>query len=297
MYTGLKPSEIDLLVKKEFLSGYEKYVPIGGQIFNLDSPDRLNEKESVVTTDGDLPQVAEGSAYPASTTRELGTVTFTSVEYKRKWGITSLMQDFSNYGTTMKMMMKAGYRARYKQDDLMESVMSGGFDTTTTWDGAYLFSASHSIGDTGQTQSNLISGALSETTLTSAYVALMTMKDHESLEMPLQGAYLVVPTALHKKAYELTFSPDGSETGDRKKNFINSLNIKVVVWPLLDAASSTAWFLLSDKMWHALTCYQKVKPSMKMYTDEDTDNIWEKCRFVQIQGATDYLGVIGSTGA
>lgn len=296
-YTGLKPSEVDLLVKKEYLSGYETYQPVGPTIFNLDSPDRLNEKESVVTADGDIPQAAEGAAYAQSLSRELGTVTFTSVEYKRKFGITALMDDFSNYGSTMKLMKKAGYRARYKQDDLMKGVLSGGFATTTVWDGDFLFSATHNIGDTGLTQSNLISGALGETTLNEAYVKLSSMKDHEGLIMPLPVAYLVVPTALAKKAFELTFSPDGPETGDRKKNFINSLNIKTVVWPLLDSESTTAWYLLSDKMWHTLTAYQKVQPNMKFYIDEDTDNMWEKVRFVQTQGATDYLGVVGSTGA
>lgn len=295
-YISLKPSEVDLLVKKEFLSGYETYSPVGPKLFNIETPDRFNEKESVVTTDGDLPAVAEGASYPASLAREIGTVTYTSVEYKRKWGLTQLMSDFSNFGTTMKLMKKAGYRAKYKQDDLLRSVISGGFATTTTWDGAYLFSATHSIGDSGLQQSNLISGALSETTLNSGYTTLMTMKDHENLVMPNSVSYLVVPAALAKKAWELVNSTDGPETGDRKRNFINSLNIQVVVWPLLDAISTTSWFLLTDKMWHALTAYQKVAPSLKMYTDDDTDNMWEKCRFVQVQGATDYLGVVGSTG-
>jgi len=296
MYTNLKPSEIDLLVKKEFLSGYETYQPVGPKIFNLDTPQRLNEKESVVTSDGDIPQVAEGVSYPASLTRELGTVTYTSLEYKRKFGITALMEDFSNYGTTMKMMMKAGYRARYKQDSLMADVLNGAFGTTAVWDGQYLIDTDHDIGDTGQTQDNLLSGALSETTLNDAYVKLATMVDHENLVMPLQVAYLVVPAALHQKAYELTASPDGPETADRKKNFINTLNIKPVVWNLLDATSTTAWFLCTEKMWHSLTAFQKVKPSMKMYTDDDTDNMWEKVRFVQVQGATDYLGIVGSLG-
>lgn len=296
MFTPLKPSEVDLLVKKEYLSGYETYQPIGPQIFNLESPDRLHEKVSVATADGDIPQVAEGAQYPDSLSRELGTVTFNSVEYKRRFGITALMEDFSNYGTTMKLMKKAGYRARYKQDDLMRAVLSGGFATTTTWDGAYLFSANHQVGDSGITQSNLVSGALGETTLNNMYVKLTTMKDHEGLIMPLQVAYLVVPAALAKKAYELCVSPDGPETGDRKKNFLNTLNIKVVVWPLLDAISTTAYFMCSEKMFHSLLAFQKVQPNMKMYIDESTDNMYEKVRFVQTQGAADYLGVVASTG-
>ena len=296
MYTGLKPSEVDLLVKTEFLSGFETYEMVGPKIFNIDVPDRLNEKESVVTTDGDLPQVAEGASYPASISRELGTVSYTSLEYKRKWGITALMNDFSNYGAVMKLMKKAGYRARYKQDSLMADVLKDGFTQTKTWDGKYLFSSNHKIGDTGRTQSNLESGEANETNITNAFVKLRTMKDHENLEMPLQAAYLVHPVALQPKVYELLKSKTGSETSDRKLNFLNTLNIVPIPWPLLDSYSTTAWFLLSDKMWHNLVTFQKVGATMKMYMDEDTDNMWEKCRFVQVQGATDYLGVVGSLG-
>ena len=296
-YTTLKASEVDLLVKKEFLSGYESYTMVGPQVFNLDVPDRLNEKESVVTTDGDIDQVAEGAAYPEALIRELGTKTYTSVEYKKKYGITELMDDFSNYGTTMKMMRKAGYRARYKQDKLMKDVLSGGFATNTVWDGDYIFSATHNIGDTGETQSNLLSGALSKTNINNAYVKLRTMKDHENLTMPLSVAYLVVPSALAMSAHEFLLSPDDPTTANRSKNFVNSLNIKIIEWPLLDEDSTTAYFMLSEKMWHSLTAYQKAKPTLRMYLDENTGNTYEKVRFVQTQGSTDYLGICGSTGA
>jgi hypothetical protein len=295
-FTSLKPSEVDLLVKKEFLSGYESYTPHGQMIFNIDTPDRLNEKESVVTTDGDIPQVAEGADYPEAQIRELGTQTFTSLEYKKKFGITELMMDFSNYGSTMKEMRMAGYRARYKQDLLMEQTLSGGFATTTTWDGEYLFSASHEVSDTGVTQSNLITGAMTKDKLNEMYIALKQMKAHDGLKMPLQTAYLVVPTALKMTAWELISSPDDPTTADRSKNFINSLNIKIIEWPLLDDSSTSAYFMCSEKMFHTLTAYQKAQPSMRMYIDEDTGNMYEKVRFVQTQGATDYFGTVGSTG-
>jgi len=295
-YTSLKPSEIDLLVKKEFLSGYETYDPIGQMIFNIEAPDRLNEKESVVTTDGDIPQVSEGADYPEAQIRELGTQTFTSLEYKKKFGITELMRDFSNYGSTMKEMNRAGYRARYKQDLLMEQTLSGGFDVTTTWDGEYLFSAGHQVSDTGVTQSNLLTGAMSKAKLNEMYIALKQLKAHDGLKMPLQTAYLIVPTALKMTAWELINSGDDPETADRSKNFINSLNIKIIEWPLLDDSSTSAYFMCSDKMFHTLTAFQKSQPNMRMYVDEDTGNMYEKVRFVQTQGATDYFGTVASEG-
>lgn len=295
-FTSLKPSEIDLLVKKEYLSGYETYSPVGSKIFNLDVPERLNEKESVVTTDGDIPQTAEGVVYPEAQIRELGTKTFTSLEYKKKWGITELMQDFSNYGSVMKEMRMAGYRARYKQDKLMADVVTGAFATTTTWDGAYLYSASHQISDTGATQSNLITGALSKAKLNEMYVKLKTMKAHDGLNMPLTTAYLVVPSALYMTAWELINSKADPETANRSDNFVNSLNIKLIEWNLLDAVSTTAYHMFSEKMFHGLTAFQKVQPNMRMYVDEDTGNMYEKVRFVQTQGATDYFGSVGSLG-
>ena len=295
--TGLKPSEVDLLVKHEYLTGYESYQPVGQLFFDTEAPDRLNEKESVLGGDGDILQVAEGAAYPQTNFEEIGTKTFTSVEYKRAYPITELMQDFSNFGSIMKLFRKAGYRARYKQDDLMRAVISGGFATTTTWDGDFLYSASHQVGtDANVTQSNLLTGALTKDNINSAYVRLMTMKDHEGLVMSVPTAYLVVPAALAMKAWEYVNSPDDPETSNRSKSFVNSLNIKVVVWPLLDAVSTTAWHMISEKTWTALRCYKKVSPTMRSYIDENTGNMVEKIRFVQVQGATDYFGVVGSLG-
>ena len=295
--TGLKPSEVDLLVKHEYLTGFETYQPVGPLFFNTESPDRLNEKESVLGGDGDIEESADGAAYPQTNFEEIGTKTFRSVEYKRAYPVTELMQDFNNYGSIMKLFRKAGYRARYKQDDLLRAVVSGGFATTTTWDGDYLFSATHQIGtDANQTQSNLQSGALTKDNINAAYITLQTMKDHEGLTMPTPVSYLVVPAALAMKAWEYLNSPDDPETANRSKSFVNSLNIKLVVWPLLDAASTTAWFMLSDKMWTSLKCYQKVAPTMRSYIDENTGNLVEKVRFVQIQGSTDYLGTTAATG-
>lgn len=294
--TSLKPSEIDLLVKKEWLSGYETYQMMGNMFFNIETPQRFNEKESVATSDGDILKVAEGAEYPESIVREIGSVSYTSEEYKRKIGITELMVDFSNYNSTMKEMRMLGYRARYKQDTLMRDVLTGGFDNTVTWDGEYLFSASHQISDTGKTQSNLLTGALSLDKIIEGRALLRTIKGHDELVMPLNSAYLIHPVALAEEAFQYTSSPDDPTTANRAKNFANTLRMKTYEWAILDEVSETNYFLVSEKMFHSLTAFQKVQPNLRMYIDEDTGNMYEKVRFVQTQGATDYPGVVGSTG-
>ena len=219
IYTNLMPSEIDLLVKREIASSMNLYKPVAPQIFNKETPERLNEKISVMGGDTEINQVADGGAATVRTFREIGTKTFTSVEYREAYAITHLMKLFDSMGTVMKEMRKAGYYGVYKQDELCASVLTGGFDTTTTWDGAYLFSASHYVKDNAEIQSNLSTGVLIETNLFKMYNALKQQKDHRSKIQPITGAVLLHPTKLSKKAWELTNSKGSVEDANRKDNF------------------------------------------------------------------------------
>lgn len=294
--TSYNPVEVDLLAKMAFASSYNTYSPVGTNVFNTAIPDRLNEKEVVTAMDGRIPESDEGAAYEEVITTEIGTKTFTTKEYKVKAGITRLMMQFQNFGETMKNMRTLGYNARYKQDDLLANVIAKGFDTTTTFDGAYLFSASHKIGQGSAVQSNLISGALSKAKILDAYTKLGQMKDHKGLIMPLPGVNLIIPRALYGTAFEAINSAVGPDTNNNK-NVLNSLNINIIVWPLLDAYSTTAWFMTAPKEFTALRAYQKTQPSVESYIDNATDNLYEKVYFSQTQGAADYIGIVGSTGA
>lgn len=294
--TQYNEMEVDLLAKMAIATSYNTYSPVGPVIFNTAVPDRLNEKEVVTAMDGRIPESEEGSAYEEVISTEIGSKTFTTKEYKVKSGITRLMMQFQNFGTTLTNMRSIGYNARYKQDDLMAQVLAKGFDTTTTFDGAYLFSASHKVGIGAAVQSNLISGALSKAKIMEAYTKLGQMKDHKGLIMPLPGAKLVIPRALYSTAYEAINSAVGPDTNNNK-NVLNSLGIEIVVWPLLDAYSTTAWFMVAPKEFTTLRAYQKTQPSVTSYVDNATDNLYEKVYMSQTQGAADYVGVCGSTGA
>ncbi len=295
--TKLHPDEIDLLSRGVFETGYKTYVPTGKEIFNTVSPERLHEKETIGAIDGSIDEMAEGEVYSETPIREIGSMTFTSVQYGKKAGVSLLTQEFSNFGMSMKAMNRLGYNARYKQDALLAAVINGAHNETTTYDGEYLLSATHLIADNAaQIQGNLITGALSPEKINEMYVKLSQMKDHGGLIMPLQEAVLLVPRALAMNAWQFLNSPNSPTDSNNNRNFVNSLNIKIVIWDQLDQASAFAYYMLTPKAFHSLTAYQKTAPSLSMYVDDSNDNLFEKVRFVQTQGAADYFGIVGSQG-
>ena len=295
--TRLHPDEINLLTRTVFETGYKSYKPTGKEIFNTIVPERLDEKETIAAIEIDMPEMAEGEVFKRSASREIGNMSYTSKAFGQGVAITKLMQEFSNFKTAMKGMNRLGYVARYKQDKFMADVLTGAFADTVTYDGEYLISGSHLINDDpAKTQSNLLSGALSATTLNAGYILFNQMVDHGDVPMPQQETTLVIPRALAMTAWQILNSPNSPEDDNNNRNFLNTLNIKIVIWDLLDKVSSTAWFLTTSKAFHSLNAYQKTQPTLVMNTDYQNSDLVQTCRFVQTQGSPDYLGIGGSLG-
>lgn len=115
-----------------------------------------------------------------------------------------------------------------------------------------LFSASH-VSGSNQSAS---SGAISVTNVNSAFVSMMTQKGPNGQVLGYQPRYLIVPVALSGQALQLINSTaDPLAGGSSTTGNSNSANIygpgsvrpiSVVVEPLLDAASTTAWYMFAD---------------------------------------------------
>lgn len=277
-------------------SSFETYTPLAPIIFNDVTPTRHDEKFTVISSEGDIPEVGEDDIFPGADISEAGTKTLTQASYKRKYALSQLMKRFDTEAKMMKHMAGVGRKAGIKMDRLCADVLNGGFDTETVWSGDFLFGATQAIGSTGLTQSNLVAGALTDSTLNDAVVALRNLKDHDNLEDPTSPRWLVVPTALEKKAKELVHQGLDPESANHTHNTHGDRGIKVVVWELL--TSSTAWFLLTDKMFHELNKLVardfKVVTRDGIYTDTGSDEI--RVDFAMKAGAVDYRGTTGSTG-
>ena len=297
--TTLNDSSANKLVLEAFDSGWKSYEVQGTKFFNKVSPERVDEKFSITAADGAMDAVAEGAAFPSVNVEEVGSKTLSQAVYKKEIPVTKLMKRFDNYGVVVREAQKLGYRAKYRMDEQMADVFNNYTSTTAPygcWDGYALGYGTHTIGNTASTQSNLGTGALSKTTLNTAVTALAKQKDHGGKQMPTTGKYLIVPPDLAMTAWELVKSPDDPETADRSKNFMNSLGIQLVVWPLL-TGSTTAWFLVGEKMFNRLEYLVSIDPTVNYVRDTNTGNNLYQIDFACQAGAPDYLGTYCNSGA
>jgi hypothetical protein len=292
--TSLNPSDVNKLVLEAFTSGWRTYQPKYQYIFDERDPQRKDEKFSITASGGDIGTVAEGAAFPQVDIAEIGTKTLTQVEYKEALPVTQLLKRFDNYGVVIEEAAKQGYRARLTIDRACANVLNNATGTSTVWDGHPLAYASHRIGNTGVTQSNVVAGALTESTLNSAITALRKMKDHNNQELALMPRTLVVPANLAKKAFELTASQGSPESANRNSNFFNTLGLNVVVWELL--TSTTQWLLLADKVFTKFRLLPSIPPRVDIVRRPETGSDEYQLQFDIAVGVIDYLGIEHSTG-
>lgn len=277
-------------------SGFDTYVIKGDLIFNDTPPTRFNEIMSIHAHDGGFDAVAESANYPEVTIQTVGSKTFTQIEYKKKLVISQMLKRFDSEGALYREAMKIGMDGAIKIDQLLADVFNNGFTTETAWDGDALFSASHNIGSTGLTQSNLATGALTDANFNAGRVLMMNFKNHRNTANPVPVRNAIVGTALETKIKQLLWSEGNPESGNRNLNTYKQEGITPIVWELL--TSTTAWFLTGDKLHHELHKFQalplKVQTRPALMSENGSEEV--RCDFSQIAGAGDYLGLVGSNG-
>lgn len=198
------------------------------------------------------------------------------------------------------MMRQFALKAKRSQDKNAFTYLRDGFTVSTTADGAYLFSNSHTT-LSGDTVDNLLTSALSESALFDAVKAMEEQKDQNGDVMGMSASCLLVPLALYKTAIEITDSELRSGSAENDVNFYSSkYGIVVKTSPYLGAAaggSDTAWFLMGEG--HNLTRWlrQPLQTALVDWTINRNNNYVYKGEFREVVGAATHEGLIGSTGA
>lgn len=293
--TSLNSADANKLVLEAYVSGWMTYQPKYPAIFTEREPQRVDERFSVTASGGYIPSVDEAASFPQVNIAQVGIKTYSQAVYKEALPVTELMKRFDNYGVVIEEASKQGYRARLTMDRVGANILNNAFTSETTWDGEYLFDSDHEIGQTGSTQSNLLTGQLTESNLNTAITNLRNMKDHNNQVMGLTPRTLVVSPTFAKKAFELTASQGAPESANNNSNFFNTLGLNVVVWEQL--TDSDAWFLMADKMFTYFRYLVGIAPKMEFVRRPETGNYEYQCQFSVVAGCPDYLGAFGSRGA
>lgn len=111
---------------------------------------------------------------------------------------------------------------------------------------------------------------------------------------------LLVPSALFKKAIELTESALIANTADNALNVYRSAyGITVYTSPYLDATaggSDTAWFLLSKNHSVSRLIRQGIQTALRDWSMSNNRTYLYQANFREEVFVPDYVGVVGSTG-
>lgn len=177
------------------------------------------------------------------------------------------------------------------------SVFIQAFTSTSTFygDAKPLASVGHTRPDGGTAQSNAsaTSVVLNEGNLETGMIALKQQKGGNGQKLATGNSRLtlMVQEAQDKEAIIITNSTRRSNTTDNDLNwYIGKVNVFVNPWigsdvTDLDATtgSDTAWHLF-DMDQHGLVYIYELRPSYKMWEDDDKDTMYEKVKFSSVAG-------------
>lgn len=294
-------------LRKVFYETYDELPEQFSKVYNVNTSKKAKETDyglgsmtpwtefgssTTAVKSGNMPEIPY-ETIPAGLER-----TYVHKEFAKGFTVERKFIDDEQYNVIEKMPKDLARAGRYKVETDGASLFNNAF-TNTGYDGKPLISAEHpllnttaeTVHGTGKC-SNLVTGALSDTTLKTALQLGRKQVDEAGKLIQFQFDTLIVPPALEYLAYELINS---SQKVNTDYNDVNSLKgrLKIVVLDFL--TSDTAWFITDSKR-HQLNWFWRVKPEFKR--EEDFDTLVHKYRgYMRYSyGYSDYRGIIGSTG-
>lgn len=270
-----------------------------GEIFKPLQTEQAAYIEETFKGVGLFPIIGETQTVPAGTPAVRNKLTTYVKDFAQGISISKNLFDDNMHGVWSRAVADFAQKAKVSQDQNAFKVFRNAFTTTLTADGVAWISASHPLIG-GGTTSNLISGALSPTTLNNAMIVLAEQKDQAGVMMGNVASILLVPTSLFKYAREITDSQQLVDTANNNTNIFKSalgVTVYTSIWIGANAGGSdTAWFVLSRN--HSVTrlIRQGIQTSLRDWTYSDNRTYFYQANFREEVYVVDYVGAVGSTG-
>ena len=254
--------------------------------------------EEVFAGSGLFDAIGETSTVPLSTPKVANKLTTYIKDYAKGIEISKNLFDDNLHGVWSKTIADFALVARVTQDDNAFALFRGAFTTTLTADASALCATHTLIG--GGTVVNNATGALTATNLNTGIIALRQQKNQAGVILGNIPNVLLVPSALFKKAVELTESALIPDSANNNINVYRSAyGITVYTSPYLDNAaggSDTAWFLLSKNHGVTRLIRQGVQTALRNWDMSNNRSYFYQANFREAVYVADYVGVYGSTG-
>lgn len=264
-----------------------------GVIFKPLSIDRAAYIGEVNKATGLWPIIGETQVVPLTTPKVSNKYTILIKDFANGIDISKDLYDDNMHGVWAADVRDFALKARVTQDQNAFNLFNGAFTTTLTADGSAFIGTHTLIG--GGTTSNLITGALSTTTLNTAIVALRKQVDQSNVILGGVPTILLVPAELFKLATEITESALVSDNGNNAINVYRSAyGFTVYSSPYLTSAS--AWFLMTPQ--HSVTrvVRQGIETALRPWQYSNNRTYFYQGNFREAVFVPDYAGVVGSQG-
>jgi hypothetical protein len=202
---------------------------------------------------------------------------FVHTAYAQQVPIERELLDDQDFGLLEDIGRQLGTQASYSMDLLAMAVFNDAFDGVTYTDqfGLSLCNSAHLNADSGNSQDNSGTSALSMSSVKSTRTAMRNFTNHAGDAMSVQPDALLIPVDLEEDAWEIVRSTGRPDTASRADNFYNG-QFKLFVSPLLstgfDAATigkagdANDWFMLDTRlMAQNLIWFQRI--GLEIYGD------------------------------
>ena len=228
---------------------------------------------------------------------ELAATTFTVT---KKTLATMFSHEFINDSWHLPDVMKeagqaAGESQAFVRDQAVAAVLSGAFDSTTTYDGSYLCST-HTMKDGGSYDNALTAASIT-------FDNLWLMINHfETAPVTHQGLYLqdtpkflIYHPSKEKEVRAVLKSSLEPGTADNDKNTVQDYNLIPI--PNRFLTTTTHWFIAGSRFKNDF-CYFS-REDVKTAMEDDFDRMGVKFRSYQrfAVGVRDFLWLVGNPGA
>jgi len=245
-------------------------------------------------------KIEEGAEYSFKARKQGSNKTLTIDKYGLGFSISEEMVADGKFQEIGDLVRKLGRSGRESQEISAMNIFNNAFDSETTADGQYVFSASHAL-PSGGTFRNLLS---TPSDLSPSSLDTM-LSDFETQFVGDSGIiYKMVPKALlchpslRRYAREVVGSDLKADTADNNMNSFKEDNLQVVSSPHL--TDSDAWFLLAAPEETGLRIIVRNPIETKAAGPDvgfATDAILYKARYREALGATHAYGIFGTPGA
>ena len=288
-------------LRKIFFETYDELPEQYSKIFNMNTSTKAREHDWGMGAFGDWEKRSSQLDVVDYKTLSPGLDrTYIHEAFTQGFMVTREMYDDEDYRQMEKLPQAMSRSGRAKVEKDAMTILINGFDVLKPiYDGLPLFSNAHPLLDSTALGKNLATGVLNDANLKLALKTFRETVDEAGNLIQLKATKLIVPPALEDTAIRILKSTQiaGGELNDTNK-FLNSYGIEVVVMDYLsDAAggSDTAWYL-QDASRHELNFFWRIRPEFKW--EESFDDFVSKYRgYMRYSfGASDWRGIMGSTG-